>query len=287
MKYEAMPATQLPPSARAAMETLYRRYNRRCFVHPDPLEAVYWYGDPGDREVAGLVASALAFGRVAHILASVKRVLAALGPHPRRFLERARAPALWRRFAGFCHRFTGCCELVGLLLGARAAIAEFGSLGACFHDGLRAHDETVVEALGCFVRRLCMGGAGRGNFLLPDPLRRSACKRLHLFLRWMVRRDAVDAGVWPPTARAKLVVPMDTHMHRICLALGLTQRRQANLAAALEATAGFRHIAPNDPVRYDFALTRLGMRGRAEVDAFVAGLCRGARACGRAGRSER
>jgi len=106
------------------------------------------------------------------------------------------------------------------------------------------------------------------SYLLPDPRLGSACKRLNLYLRWMVRRDAVDPGGWnvPP---AKLVVPLDTHMHALGRALGLTDRRSADLRTALEITAAFRAIAPDDPVRYDFALTRLGMRGGERREAFL------------------
>jgi uncharacterized protein (TIGR02757 family) len=111
------------------------------------------------------------------------------------------------------------------------------------------------------------------NFLLPEPSRGSACKRLHLYLRWMVRRDAVDPGPWTGVRASDLMVPLDTHMHRICSLLSLTSRRQPDGRAAAEVTAHFRNICPLDPVRYDFSLTRLGMLGR--LDEIPPGLRRG------------
>jgi uncharacterized protein (TIGR02757 family) len=100
---------------------------------------------------------------------------------------------------------------------------------------------------------------------VPSPVGGSACKRLNLFLRWMVRQDGVDPGGWDNVPQSKLIVPVDTHMHRICLRLGLTTRKQANMATALEITEGFRALAPDDPVRYDFSLTRLGIRRDADL----------------------
>jgi uncharacterized protein (TIGR02757 family) len=100
---------------------------------------------------------------------------------------------------------------------------------------------------------------------LADPARGSACKRLHLFLRWMVRRDEVDPGGWESVARSKLVVPLDAHMYALARRLGLTGRGQADGRTALEVTAAFRAINAADPVKYDFALTRVGIR--TEMDA--------------------
>jgi len=246
------------------LERLYATCNRREFVHPDPLEFIYRYEDLLDREIAGLVASSLAYGRVKQILASVGAVLDRTG-NPRRFLEHASAEKLRRTFAGFRHRFTTGKDLAGMLLGAKRAIERHGSLEACFIANLSPRDATVIPALGAFVDELTRGAGSPRRFLLPSPSRGSACKRLNLFLRWMVRADEVDPGGWGRVSARKLVVPLDTHMHRICLALGFTRRRQATLRAALEVTDAFRELAPRDPVRYDFALTRPGIRGDGDL----------------------
>jgi len=97
----------------------------------------------------------------------------------------------------------------------------------------------------------------------------SDLKRLHLFLRWMVRRDEVDPGGWESVTPARLIVPLDTHMHRIALRLGLTSRKQANLRTAGEITAAFRALERDDPVRYDFCLTRLGIRNDMSIEEFL------------------
>jgi uncharacterized protein (TIGR02757 family) len=121
----------------------------------------------------------------------------------------------------------------------------------------------VVGGLCGFVREL---GAEECTSLLPLPERGSACKRLNLFLRWMVRRDEVDPGGWRRIPRSALVIPMDVHMHRIAVAFGLTTRRQADMRAAREVTEAFRVVSPEDPTRYDFALTRQGILGRSAAE---------------------
>lgn len=259
--------TSMPGLGRR-LEELYRRYNRREFVHPDPLEFLYRYDDPADREIAGLIASSLAYGRVKGILASVGAVLDRMRP-PLRFLKGASSAKLRRTFCGFRHRFTTGADLAAMLLGLKRALGRWGSLRECFAAGLRPRDETLIPALCAFVDELARGAGPPRRFLLPSPAKGSACKRLNLFLRWMVRRDEVDVGGWENVPASKLVVPLDAHMHRIALGLGFTRRRQANMRAALEVTKAFAELAPEDPARYDFALTRLGIRADGDIAGFL------------------
>ncbi len=248
---------------KARLDSLYRRYNRRRFVHPDPLEMVYRYESPRDQEIAGLLAALLAYGRVTQILVSVARVLDALdgGGSPRGFIERATESDLRNMFKGFTHRFTTGTELASLLIGVKRALSTHDTLEHLFTAGRRDEEETILPGLTRFVDRLRLlsGGARACPSLLSSPADGSACKRLNLYLRWMVRRDAVDPGPWRTMPRSRLVVPLDTHMFRISRALGLTARRQADLKTALEITRGFARLSPRDPVRYDFCLTRLGI----------------------------
>lgn len=242
-----------------ALDDIYEKYNRREFVHPDPLEFLYRYDDPADREIVGLVASGLAYGRVEQILKSVNWVLDRMHS-PSEFLSSATLRSLSEIFQGFRHRFTTGEALSGMLWGAKRIIERHGSLQACFCGGLRAEHVTVLPALSAFVEQLANRSERERHWLVASPVNGSACKRWHLFLRWLVRCDAVDPGGWDMVAASKLVVPLDVHMHRIGLALGMTKRKQADARTAAEITASFRAIAPQDPVRYDFALTRFGIR---------------------------
>ncbi|MBD3367501.1 MAG: TIGR02757 family protein [Candidatus Eisenbacteria bacterium] len=265
---------QGPAFDRETLDRIYERYNTREYTHPDPVELIYRYDDVGDREVAALVAALLSLGRVRQILGSARDALARLGPRPGSFLDQADRGRLEGTFEGFRHRFTTGCDMAATLHGAAAVRREYGTLGARLAGLVSQSDETVVPGLEALVDEMeRVAGRGACGRLLPLPSRRSACKRLHLFLRWMVRRDDVDPGGFDGVSPAKLVVPLDTHMHRIALAFGLTRRRSTDVRTALEITEAFRRICPEDPVRYDFALTRSGIHPDVEMDAMLAPAC--------------
>lgn len=246
----------------SVLEPIYARYNKREFVHPDPLEFLYKYREVEDRELAALVASSLAYGRVASILKSVSSVLRQMGDSPRDFVVSAASSQMTKSLGGFRHRFATGEHVVSMLNGARKLIEEYGTLNAAFVAMCSESDATVIPALTRFVDSLSSADA----HLVPDPARGSACKRLNLFLRWMVRKDQVDPGGWTGIQPSRLVVPLDTHMARIGVLLGLTSRRTASLKMAMEITAGFRRICPEDPVKYDFALTRYGIRNELDFE---------------------
>ena len=254
---------------REVFDELYSRYNQREFVHPDPLEFLYDYEDMKDREIAGLVASSLAYGRVAQILNSVFFVLQQMQPSPSAFLRYASRESLFEKFTKFKHRFTTGEDMASLLFDTKRVIEGYGSLYECFLRGMADDDDTVIPAISAFVKELCGGRDVEYTSLVPSPVKGSACKRLNLFLRWMVRKDNVDPGGWDKVPASKLIVPLDTHMYSISIALELTERKQADMQAASEITAAFKRISPDDPVKYDFALTRLGIRKEVDKGEFL------------------
>jgi uncharacterized protein (TIGR02757 family) len=246
------------------LETLYLKFNKREFVHPDPLEFLYGYDKPGDREIAGLIASSLAYGNVKQILKSVSKVLSRMGDSPHDFLMDTEKEELYSVFKDFKHRFTTGWELSLLLHSAKSAIREYGSLENCFMSGYRDSDSDLIPAMSNFVKIMSAAFKNGETYLLPCPSRGSACKRLNLYMRWMVRKDDVDPGGWDDVPKSKLIVPVDVHMWNICSSAGFTKRKQANLKAAVEITAKFAELNPDDPVKYDFCLTRFGIRDELE-----------------------
>ena len=254
---------------KAFFEGLYLVYNRRELVHPDPLEFLYNYDEPSDREVVGLVASCLAYGRVAQILKSVEMVLNPLGPHPRDFLmQNSSNPyhVLHEAYKNFKHRFTTGEHVADLLARVSKILCSYGSLEEfmriCLHEG-----GSILPTLSIFSRTL--SPAREGFSMLPSPEDGSACKRLFLYLKWMTRHDEVDPGGWTVLSPRDLVMPTDTHIHSISRQLGLTNRKQADLKTALEITRAFAAFSPEDPTRYDFAITRFGIRGALRVSELI------------------
>jgi uncharacterized protein (TIGR02757 family) len=243
---------------RAWLEGLHRRYHHRRHCGLDPITFLYDYPDPADREIAGLVAAALAYGNVKAMRPAIATVLDTLGAEPRRRLDGTPPRRLRERLSGFRYRFTTGAQMAGLLCAARAVCRGHGSLEACFaaHDG---EDATVLGGLGGLVDELAGAAPCSLSHLLPHPDGGSACKRLNLYLRWMVRRDAVDPGGWDAVDPRRLVMPLDTHVHRTALVRGWTRRRSADLRTALEITGVLAAVSPGDPLRYDFAVTRPGI----------------------------
>jgi len=248
---------------RARLDTLVATFDRR-HLSPDPLERVLAFDDPDDREIGGLFAAGLAYGNAKIIVASLDDLFARMDGRPAAFVrgfDARRAQAL----AGFRHRWTSGEDIAGLCRMLQAALAAHGTLGALFAKCLRPGEPTVREALGRFVGALLAfaprlprnAGARR---LLASPADGSACKRMNLYLRWMVRGgDGIDCGLWPAVATSALVIPLDTHVARIGRFLGLTRRRTQDWKMAEEITASLRRLDPADPVKYDFALCRLGI----------------------------
>ena len=156
------------------LERLYRRLNRRRYVHPDPLEFLYNYDCPRDREIVALIASSLAYGRVRQILKSVSAVLERLGPRPARHLAKASPSLLRRALSGFRHRFNSGGHVAAMLAGAKRIAEKYGSLEACFRKNIKPGDETVLPAMQIFVSRIKEAAEDECGHLLPDPARRSA-----------------------------------------------------------------------------------------------------------------
>lgn len=251
------------------LEKLYNKYNKRNLVHPDPLEFLYNYKTLKDREIVGLIASSLAYGRVNQILKSVSIVLNRLGSSPYDFITTSTQKKISKTFTGFKHRFTTDEDISDLTIGIKNTLKKHGTLNRCFTSYLNNNDENVTSALNGFVNELTKRSKAHELRLLSRPEKGSACKRLNLFLRWMVRSDDVDPGEWRGIPKSKLIVPLDTHMYKIGKAFGFTKRKQANLKTASEISSAFAKFSPEDPTKYDFTLTRYGIRDDMDIDSFL------------------
>jgi len=255
---------------RPLLDRLYLAFN-----HPDsafdPIQVVRRYGRVADREIVAFVASGLAFGRVASVVQSVEAMCRVMGPEPAAFV-RAFDPARdGQPLRALVHRWTRGDDFVALLWVLRQLIGEHGSLERAFAAGVDPASRDVGDAIERFAaaaRRVDLRPAyGRAprrpgvHYFFTRPSTGSACKRLNLFLRWMVRSDAVDPGGWTTVPARQLVVPLDTHTIRVGRCLRLTRRASPGWKMAVDITDALRACDPDDPVRYDFALCHLSMMG--------------------------
>jgi uncharacterized protein (TIGR02757 family) len=286
-------AARSRPSLLALKPSLDRLYDDFNLAHStrDPIWIVRRYSDPADQEVAGFLASALAFGRVQSVLNTVDAVLRVMGPSPSRFV-RAFTPEDAAAFDGLVHRWIGSRDLAALAWQLHQMLRDDGTIEAFFAAGAPLADaETVGDALEAFSRRAMaldlrpIYGRTRPKpgvaYFFSRPSSGGACKRLNLFLRWMVRRDAVDLGVWSRVRPCQLIVPLDTHIIRVGRCLGLTRHATPGWRMATDITATLRRLRPDDPVRYDFSMCHLGMMGacrygatRTESTCPLSGVCR-------------
>lgn len=229
-------------------------------ITPDPLELVLRQEDPRDGEIAGIIAAAFAYGRAETVVANAGLVLRRMTPSPHEYLATFSRSEATKRFAGFAHRFHKTNDLVLFLSVLADALKRYGTLGALFRECHNPAEADIGPSLTRFVMKLRNGHSDPAlRYLLTSPEDGSACKRMNLFLRWMVRRTSPDLGLWTFVSPSQLVMPVDTHIHRIATFLGLNDRKSADWRAARQITDALARFDAADPVRYDFAICRLGI----------------------------
>ncbi|HEY4659841.1 MAG TPA: TIGR02757 family protein [Gemmatimonadaceae bacterium] len=274
---------------RASLDSLYHDFNVVDSAS-DPVHLVRPFADPRDREVAGFCAGALAFGRVASVLNSIKTLFRIMGPRPAQFVRHFEPDAPHPALRAMVHRWTRGVDLVALLWVLRQMLEQSGTLEQFFLEGYNPSDDDIGPALDSFSTRALALDVRRAYgrmparpgvcYFFPRPSAGSACKRLNLFLRWMVRSDEVDLGVWTRVPPGRLIVPLDTHIIRLGRCLKLTRYTSPGWRMASDITASLRALDPDDPVRFDFSICHVGMmnacgfgRKQGDTQCPLKGLC--------------
>ncbi len=258
-------------SVKSVLDELYTSRSPAHLAN-DPLSFCHRYDDPADQEIAAVIASSFAYGGIKIILRTLETIFAVIGPAPRRYIEAFNPQEGLRDFRNFKHRFNDGRDLVALLWAIRSMITEAGSINGFF---LQGYDPAAADITACLdsysaavlardyspvFGSTAIPADSYFKFLFPAPSSGSACKRLCMLLRWVVRpEDGIDLGIWRNISPAQLVIPVDTHISRICSYLGFTTRRSADWRMAQEITAALRRLDPDDPVKYDFSLAHLGI----------------------------
>ena len=252
------------------LDELYSAFDLEHVVS-DPIWVVRRFRHPADREIVAFCAAALAFGRVQSVLNSIEALVAVMGAHPAEYVRRFEPEVHGAALFPLVHRWTRGVDLVALLWLLRQMLERGGSLEGFFAEGLAQDAETVEQALESFSSRALAldltEAYGRVRpkpgvaYFFSRPSSGGACKRLNLFLRWMVRIDRVDLGLWSRVRPAQLIVPLDTHVIRVGRCLRLTALASPGWRMAADITRALRALDPRDPVKYDVSLCHLGMMG--------------------------
>jgi uncharacterized protein (TIGR02757 family) len=256
---------------REPLERLYREFDYAARVERDAIRFPTRYPDPRDREIVALLTACLAYGRVDLFSRGLERILGAMGSSPAQFIADFDLRRDARAFEGFIYRFNRPRDISAFCLAAREILGRHGTLEKCFVAGDADERGPIGPALERFARTFLeaelesvfpRGRLSRGyRHLFPLPSVGGPCKRFHLFLRWVVRREAPDFGLWTTVSPARLLIPVDTHIENMSRAIGLTRRRSRNWRMAEEITARLAMVDPADPVKYDFSLCHTRMAG--------------------------
>jgi len=243
----------------------YRRFDKTQ-ISPDPVEILHRYHDYHDIEISGFLSSVFAYGNVTQILKILERIHAIMNDQPHEFVMNYSLKAGRKLFKDLKHRFYTGEDIAALFYMLNRVYSIHGSLKYQFLLYNFPSEKNIKSSIYFFsksLREITAQPSGNSNgikFMFPNPYKGSACKRMNLFLRWMVRKDDIDFGLWPEISTEKLVIPVDTHIASICKELKLTKTKNVSWKMAEEITDKLRKFNPKDPVKYDFALCHIGMR---------------------------
>ncbi len=261
-------------SLKKSLDSLYRTYDFGERVGHDPIKFPRMYRKKRDIEAAGLIAAVLSYGKVTLFMPVVERILGAMGKSPSEYLGDFDLGRARRSLGGVCYRFQGTDDIIALLYVTGEVIRGHGSIEEAFMAHYSGSDTDTGAALAGLVEEITgfdtsrIYGASkkpRGFLqLFPSPRGGSSCKRLNLYLRWMVRNSDIDLGLWRGVAPSKLVIPLDAHIGRVSRCLGFTKRKANDWKTAVEITEALKKFDPQDPLKYDFALCHRGIAGLCE-----------------------
>ncbi|OGV96108.1 MAG: TIGR02757 family protein [Nitrospinae bacterium RIFCSPLOWO2_02_FULL_39_110] len=260
------------PKLKETLERFYREYDLKSRIEHDPIEFPHRYDKPEEIEIAGMIASSLAYGNVTLFKPVINKILSVPVDSLREFIMNFDPHKDSRLFGGIKYRFNSEKDIICLIYFIKLALIGYGSLKNLFYSFYNHKDKNIANALNEFVKYFVSLDLspvyGKREYtkgvklFFPSPEDGSACKRLNLYLRWMVRSDdGVDFGIWDKIPPSKLIIPLDTHIARICIYLGLTRLKSAGWKMAEEITDNLKLLDPDDPVKYDFALCHLGISG--------------------------
>ncbi len=248
------------------LDSLYNEYNFKERIAYDPIEFPHKFNYDADIEVAGFIAASFAYGRIDLFKPIIKKILTIMGNSPYDFLLNFDITKHKELFTGIKYRFSTNNDIVSFILSLHNILSRFHRLETLFKKNYSNHDPNIEHALKAFIKDFekinsqIVNQYSEGfRFFFPTPEKGSSCKRLNLFLRWMIRDKDIDLGIWKGIPKNKLIIPLDTHIARISRCLGFTQRKATDWKTAVEITESLKLLDPEDPLKYDFALCHQGV----------------------------
>lgn len=247
------------------LEYHYKAFDKTK-LEPDPLQFLHLFNREEDIELMGFIASLFAYGNVKQIENTLNRLLELFKGKPYQFIINLTEKDA-QKISGIKHRFYSDEDIKKLFYVLKGELNKYSAIKNIFLKGYLFSDENVKNGISNFSNHFLIsfketfGEISNGiKFMFPLPEKGSACKRMNLFLRWMVRQDDLDLGLWSEIRTDQLVIPVDTHIARICKSLKLTRRKNVSWQMAEEITNNLKKYEKNDPIKYDFAICHIGIR---------------------------
>lgn len=257
--------TQKEIALKKKLEYHYKYFDYKQ-ISPDPLEFPHRFKNPLDIEISAFISSVFAYGTVAQINNSLKKIHLLMDHQPYEFVKNYSYSNGLELFKDFKHRFYNSEDIAKFFYSMNKIYSSYGTLKYLFLLYYFEEDPNLKNSISFLSKSIFKIISEKGNpthgmkFMIPDPLKGSACKRMNLFLRWMIRKDQLDFGLWNEIPPSKLVIPVDTHVAKICKQLKLTKRKNESWLMAEEITEHLKRFDASDPVKYDFAICHIGMR---------------------------
>lgn len=246
------------------LDKLYKKYNKKIYIHPDPLEMLYRYDKKEDIEVVGLISSSFAVGNVKAILKFLDSLFLKMGDSPYKYLKCTEMEAIRCDMENYYYRYYSSEDIAEFLIAIKDIIIKFDTIEEWVMNSYSCDDENIADLL-----KVLSADLNLKSSLIPKSTGNSGFKRFALYFRWMVRKDDVDLGLWKGISPSKLILPLDTHMMNISHILGFTNSKANSMSNALKITNEFKRIKSNDPVKWDFALSRLGIHPDLNYDELI------------------
>ncbi len=252
---------------RKKLEYHYKKFDYSQ-IYPDPLIFPHRYKNKLDIEISAFVSSIFAYGKVTQIINSLEKLHTLFGDSPVQFISKFNRKENSKYLKNFKHRFYTSEDTLILFEIIKRILIENGSIKKLFLNNYSNKTENIKEALSKFsfnINEIAKryGNASRGiKFMFPNPNNGSACKRMNLFLRWMVRKDELDFGLWKEISTSQLIIPVDTHVAKISRNIGLTKLKNVSWKMAEDITNNLKKFDSKDPVKYDFAICHIGIRNQ-------------------------
>lgn len=246
------------------LDRLYLKYSRK-YSSDDPVWILHDLKSKKDIEVLAFIISCFSYGRVEFIVDFISRLTFSINKEIFEFIINYNPSKDRKYISGFYYRFNTENDLSELFRCLSVVLKKYNNLENLFLEKYSVTEDNILTPLNHFAKTFnSFGRIGQKSsfrYLVPVPENNSACKRLNLFLRWLVRKDNIDFGLWENVSKSKLIIPVDTHVFRVSRELGLINRKSCDLKFALTLTDTLKKFDSNDPVKYDFALCHVGIEG--------------------------